>query len=185
MLDFFAAGLPAISTPTGARGLGIEDGRHCRVVEIDGFVDAIESFFQADDAVRDSMAREARSHVEEHFDWQRIAAKVKQELRVRSLAKASIPSDDSMILQVRSALWVRQRDRREVCDQNLVLHIVFDEDVRPSVEHPWAMIAFTRALNSGVLMKSLRSCSRVSAPELSWLIQKFTPARSPPRRRNA
>jgi glycosyltransferase involved in cell wall biosynthesis len=81
MLDFFAAGIPVISTPTGARGLGVEDGRHCRVVEMDGFVPAIAALLEANATVREALALEARALVEVQFDWERIAAKVKQALQ--------------------------------------------------------------------------------------------------------
>jgi hypothetical protein len=50
---------------------------------------------------------------------------------------------------------------------------------------PWAMMAFTRALNSLLVMKSRRTVSRDLALVASWLIQNCTPAKSPPRRRNA
>src|SRR5690606_383546 len=51
--------------------------------------------------------------------------------------------------------------------------------------HPWPMIAATRDWNSGLATKACRTLSRVLAPLAISLIQNCTPARSPPRRRNA
>jgi glycosyltransferase involved in cell wall biosynthesis len=83
MLDFFAAGIPVISTPTGARGLDVEDRRHCRIVDVDGFVPAIDALLGADAEQREALTQEARTLVEKRFDWQRIAATVKDALRQR------------------------------------------------------------------------------------------------------
>jgi glycosyltransferase involved in cell wall biosynthesis len=81
MLDFFAAGIPVITTPTGARGIDVDDNRYCGVVEMDGFVPAIVALLEANATVREALALEARALVEEQFDWERIAAKVKQALQ--------------------------------------------------------------------------------------------------------
>jgi glycosyltransferase involved in cell wall biosynthesis len=81
MLDFFAAGIPVITTPTGARGIDVDDNRYCGVVEMDGFVPAIAALLEANATVREALALEARALVEEQFDWERIAAKVKQALQ--------------------------------------------------------------------------------------------------------
>jgi glycosyltransferase involved in cell wall biosynthesis len=91
MLDFFAAGIPVISSPTGARGLGVEDGRHCRVVEVDHFVPAIEALIASDATAREALTSEARKFVEENYDWERIAARVKHELQRRASVYVSFP----------------------------------------------------------------------------------------------
>jgi glycosyltransferase involved in cell wall biosynthesis len=84
MLDFFAAGIPVISTPTGARGTGATDGLHGRIVPIDEFVPAIRSLLAVPDVERDTMTRAARDLAEREFDWAAIAGRVKAELASRA-----------------------------------------------------------------------------------------------------
>ena len=79
MLDYFAAGIPAITTPHGARGLRIEDGVHCTVCDIERFAAAITHVFE-DAAAAAGLALAARQLVEEHYDWEAIGKRVKARL---------------------------------------------------------------------------------------------------------
>jgi glycosyltransferase involved in cell wall biosynthesis len=76
MLDWLASGLPVITSPVGARGLALEPGRHVLVAEPDAFGPALERFFASDEESRAALARTGREHVEAHFDWREIAARV-------------------------------------------------------------------------------------------------------------
>ena len=73
MLDYFAAGVPVISTSFGARGLGIEAGRHYLHAEPDQLAAALRQFRAVPIDVLDSMVRAARTHVEERLSWAAIA----------------------------------------------------------------------------------------------------------------
>jgi glycosyltransferase involved in cell wall biosynthesis len=73
MLEYLAAGIPVISTPVGARGLGVEDGKHCLVVEIEDFAVAIANLKVEDFASKQMRVETAREYVQEKFDWQVIA----------------------------------------------------------------------------------------------------------------
>ncbi|MFB8791991.1 MAG: glycosyltransferase family 4 protein [Potamolinea sp.] len=73
MLEYFAAGIPVISTPVGARGLGVEDEKHCLVVEIGNFAEAISNLKAEDFATKQMRVETARAYVQEKFDWQAIA----------------------------------------------------------------------------------------------------------------
>jgi glycosyltransferase involved in cell wall biosynthesis len=73
MLEYFAAGVPVISTPIGARGLGIENGKHCVVVELEKFPEAIANLRYEDLATKHSRVKAARKYVQEKFDWHAIA----------------------------------------------------------------------------------------------------------------
>jgi glycosyltransferase involved in cell wall biosynthesis len=84
MLDFFAAGIPVVSTRTGARGIGVEDGVHGRIVDIGDFVPAIYALLAASAAELDTMTYSARKLVEREFDWSAIGARVKLDLATRS-----------------------------------------------------------------------------------------------------
>lgn len=72
MLDYLAAGIPALTTPWGARGLELVSGRHCVVADLAGFPAALEKL-GSDPGLLDRMTRLARAHVEARFDWRRIA----------------------------------------------------------------------------------------------------------------
>lgn len=73
MLDYFAAGVPVISTAFGARGLGIEPEKHYLAAEPDQFVSALRRFRAAPIDVLDSIVRAARTHVEQRLSWAAIA----------------------------------------------------------------------------------------------------------------
>ena len=79
MLEYMAAGIPVISTPMGARGLGIDHGEHAVICPIEAFPQEIERL--RDDPGRTaSQIRSARSLVERSFDWRVIARKLETEL---------------------------------------------------------------------------------------------------------
>ncbi|MFB8792903.1 MAG: glycosyltransferase family 4 protein [Microcoleus sp.] len=73
MLDYLAAGIPIITTPFGARGLGLEDGKHCIIAEIEHFYEAISNLKEEDISVTSSRIENARQYVEQKFDWAVIA----------------------------------------------------------------------------------------------------------------
>jgi glycosyltransferase involved in cell wall biosynthesis len=88
MLDFFAAGLPAVTTGRGARGLRLEDERECLVREIADFPAAIDEIVGPGREEAQARARRARELVEREFDWDAIARRV----RPRLLQAAGFPA---------------------------------------------------------------------------------------------
>lgn len=72
IVEYFAAGVPVVSTPLGARGLAVEADVHLAVAEPDGFTGAIADVVGAPERAA-AMARRARAVVEEHYSWQRLA----------------------------------------------------------------------------------------------------------------
>ncbi|MBK7984893.1 MAG: glycosyltransferase [Candidatus Competibacteraceae bacterium] len=75
MLDYFAAGIPVISTATGARGLDVRDEDHLLIRPIEAMAATIESCLSQPEHMA-RITQTARKHVEEHFDWRAIAEKV-------------------------------------------------------------------------------------------------------------
>jgi glycosyltransferase involved in cell wall biosynthesis len=76
MLDYFASGVPVISTLHGARGLAVEDGVHLRLSTLDDFPAALRRL-QAESGGGELGARvvAARRLVEDHYAWPVIAAR--------------------------------------------------------------------------------------------------------------
>lgn len=74
MLDFMAYGLPVISTPFGARGLGLVPGTHYISTEIDSFSLELCRFFALQGRYR-TAALTNREFVSENFAWSTIAEK--------------------------------------------------------------------------------------------------------------
>jgi glycosyltransferase involved in cell wall biosynthesis len=73
ILEAFAVGRPVVSTTLGAEGLAVEDGRHLVLAdEPEAFARAVLALWKEPDRGR-AMAREARSLVEAHYGWDRIA----------------------------------------------------------------------------------------------------------------
>jgi glycosyltransferase involved in cell wall biosynthesis len=80
MLDYFAAGIPVVTTEQGARGLGIQDGAHCLVRPIEEFASAIGDIVGDGAAGAAARAVTARTMVEERFDWEAIGRRIKPRL---------------------------------------------------------------------------------------------------------
>ncbi|HYC36886.1 MAG TPA: glycosyltransferase [Usitatibacter sp.] len=80
MLDYFAAGLPVITTARGSRGLRLSGERECLVREVDEFPAAISGLLDSGAEAAAERARVARALVDEHFDWQAIGERIKPRL---------------------------------------------------------------------------------------------------------
>jgi glycosyltransferase involved in cell wall biosynthesis len=75
MLDYALAGIPILSTTFGARGLGLEPGRHYEAVEADALADGLEALGRLPDDAVAARTQAAAEHVREHFAWDAIAAR--------------------------------------------------------------------------------------------------------------
>ncbi len=70
LVEYFAAGVPAVSTPFGARGVEC-DGQHLVLAEPDRFAAAVRSVL-VDPAAAAERARAARALAVERYDWQAL-----------------------------------------------------------------------------------------------------------------
>ncbi|MGG6270196.1 glycosyltransferase family 4 protein [Leptolyngbya sp. AN10] len=73
MLEYFAAGIPVISTPAGIRGLGVEHGKHCIVAEVEQFGDAIGKLRSETSEAKLARIEAAKDLVQQTYDWRVIA----------------------------------------------------------------------------------------------------------------
>ncbi|GHA32606.1 glycosyl transferase [Devosia pacifica] len=80
MLDYFAAGIPVISTRFGARGLLAQPDTHYVEMQPDGLAQAIERFAEVDREACEVTVSAARRLVEAEYDWKIIAERFLQEL---------------------------------------------------------------------------------------------------------
>lgn len=76
VLEAMAAGVPVVSTPLGCEGLGVRDGEHVVLAELDkpfadAVVRALEQFAEAR-----RIAANARRHVEAHFSWDAVGERL-------------------------------------------------------------------------------------------------------------
>jgi len=81
MLDYFAAGVPVISNPVGARGLGLEHGKQCIIVELEQFVEEIISLRNEVALSKSLRIEKARQLVEQEFNWEAAARKLIDHIR--------------------------------------------------------------------------------------------------------
>jgi glycosyltransferase involved in cell wall biosynthesis len=90
MFDFMAAGLPAITTSIGARGISGESSKVMLVCDpqVDSFAKAIRNL-SANSFEREKIGRDARGCVEDNFSWEGISPKVGRFLSAASRAKAT------------------------------------------------------------------------------------------------
>ena len=81
MLDYFAAGLPVITTERGSRGLRLDGQAQCLVRPIEGFPETIAQVLGDEGAVAAAgRAAAARKLVDEQFDWEAIVGRIKPRL---------------------------------------------------------------------------------------------------------
>ncbi len=73
MLDYLAAGIPVLSTPFGARGLGLKHEEHCLLAELEAFPQQIQRLMNETDVIKQNRIERARKEVEQRFDWKVIA----------------------------------------------------------------------------------------------------------------
>ncbi len=71
LLEFLAAGLPAVTTPVGARGVTALSGRDLIVAELDGFAEAVGVCLN-DESFAAEIGRSGRRLVEDHYGWSAI-----------------------------------------------------------------------------------------------------------------
>jgi glycosyltransferase involved in cell wall biosynthesis len=91
MLDYFAAGIPVVSSRIGARGLAAEAGQHFigyNEAVPEGLVGALDLFASTDRARLDEMVGASRALVEARYSWEIIARNFLDELRTGKSAAA-------------------------------------------------------------------------------------------------
>lgn len=93
MLDFLAAGLPTVSTPTGARGI-VTAAPAFRLAERKAFADAAAALLKAE-AERKTLAAVAREQATRFYSWERISPSLgrlltRQHMRRNSRPKFSV-----------------------------------------------------------------------------------------------
>lgn len=69
LVEYFAAGIPVVSTALGARGLGVDNGTHLDIAALDGFPTAIRRLLDHPDEAA-KMAARSRHIVEDAYDWE-------------------------------------------------------------------------------------------------------------------
>lgn len=80
MLDYMSAGIPTISTPTGARGLDIENGIHALICTEDQMREKIIELMNTE-TLRNRLRLNARKLVESRYSWDKIAASIIAKLK--------------------------------------------------------------------------------------------------------
>lgn len=73
LVEYFAAGAPALSTRFGVRGTDAKPGVHLRVAEIDGFGEGVALALE-DPVAGDELAARARALVEDRYEWSQLGA---------------------------------------------------------------------------------------------------------------
>ena len=71
VLEYLAAGVPVVTTPTGARGLDLVSGEHAIVCPIEDFPASIARVLR-DDGLRATLCAQGRRLVEQSYDWAKI-----------------------------------------------------------------------------------------------------------------
>jgi glycosyltransferase involved in cell wall biosynthesis len=75
MLEYLASGVPVVSTPFGARGIGVRDGEHLLLAEPEDFATSIRAVL-ADPVAAHRRAEAGLAFVAEHFAWPTLATQL-------------------------------------------------------------------------------------------------------------
>lgn len=92
MLDYFAAGIPVISTGFGARGLRAAADTHFVESPDSALAGTIDAFLGRPPEQVDAMVLEARQLVEQHYCWKVIAANFVASLKAAGFGPGTPPS---------------------------------------------------------------------------------------------
>lgn len=74
MLEYFACGIPVITTAHGVRGIGVQNGKDCLIVK-ENYSGAIKQFCSLNTDKKDDIARNAINLVEKQHNWRVLAEK--------------------------------------------------------------------------------------------------------------
>lgn len=80
MLDYMAAGLPIITTPTGARGLEAKNYDHAIICEVSEFPEKIQELLDNKE-LYEKLSFNGRKLVEEKYDWKKIGESMAKTLQ--------------------------------------------------------------------------------------------------------
>jgi glycosyltransferase involved in cell wall biosynthesis len=76
MVDYFAAGIPVISTPFGARGLPVRDREHLVISNLENFEASLAEMAELKDPLLEKMTISALNLVTSQYSWDVIAEKL-------------------------------------------------------------------------------------------------------------
>jgi glycosyltransferase involved in cell wall biosynthesis len=79
VVEYLAAGLPLVTTPVGARGLRLEDGREALLTEPERISHAVKRLVE-DPALRSRLGAAARAHAVAQFSWAAAGARATEAL---------------------------------------------------------------------------------------------------------
>lgn len=80
MFEYFAYGIPVISTEYGARGIEIENGKNIIITTPEKYKEEIRAFLESDKADKDYIAKNARRMLEDVYSWRNLSKKIVQEI---------------------------------------------------------------------------------------------------------
>ena len=81
MLEYFAAELPVITTPIGARGIDIVNGTHAIICDFDEFKDNLVRLFR-DKTLYDQLKKNGRDLVVFQYDWEKIVDNMYKDIEI-------------------------------------------------------------------------------------------------------
>ena len=75
MLEYLSSGLPTVTTPIGARGLDLEDGKNVLISNIDDMPETLNLLLD-DEILSSNLRKNGRELVEKEYDWNVIGNKM-------------------------------------------------------------------------------------------------------------
>jgi len=79
LFDYFARGLPVVSTPFGVRGLNIRDGGHLKVADTETFPKIISTLSNAP-KTRKKLGQEGKRLTQTQYTWEISSERIRENL---------------------------------------------------------------------------------------------------------
>lgn len=80
MFEYFAYGIPVITTAYGARGIDLTDGQDCVLTSRGHYTEDVRDFCALEIGKKDAMAKKALELLERRYSWRSLAGKITEEI---------------------------------------------------------------------------------------------------------
>ncbi|MDC7279106.1 glycosyltransferase [Butyrivibrio fibrisolvens] len=80
MFEYFAYGIPVITTSYGARGINMEDGVNGIITTPDTYIEDINTYLNESEEKKDQISNNARKLLEKEYSWRSLGRKIIEEI---------------------------------------------------------------------------------------------------------
>jgi glycosyltransferase involved in cell wall biosynthesis len=100
MFEYFAFGIPVISTVYGARGIDITDGVDCIITEKDSYVRDIKLFCNKTMQEKNDISKNALKLMRSKYDWRNLSREIARIIQLKygvDIEKSAVPFEETKL----------------------------------------------------------------------------------------